>query len=180
MRFQPYGLTLLLLGSAFAGLSAQMPGGQMPMGQTAQPSAQAQAAGPLRITYGAKSAEWTVEKLAALPHISVTVYNEHAKAKQTYSGVRLNDLLTPLGVPAQPGNKELLISVVGEGSDGYRVLYSLGEVSPSVSGIPVIVADAMDGQPLKQNGPFQLVTSGDVRPARWIRNLVAIHVTAPE
>ena len=46
-------------------------------------------AGPLKITFAGKSAEWTSQTLAALPHTTITVYNEHAKANQTYSGVPL-------------------------------------------------------------------------------------------
>jgi hypothetical protein len=44
----------------------------------------------------------------------------------------------------------------------------------------VLVADAMDGKPLGNNGPLQLVATGEKHPARWVRNLVAIRVlTAP-
>ncbi len=45
---------------------------------------------------------------------------------------------------------------------------------------PVLVADAMDGKPITDNGPLQLVTSGEKRPARWVRNLVAIRVLTAE
>jgi hypothetical protein len=44
--------------------------------------------GPLKITFGGKTAEWTSPSLAALPHNTITVYNEHAKANQTYSACR--------------------------------------------------------------------------------------------
>jgi len=44
----------------------------------------------------------------------------------------------------------------------------------------VLVADAMDGKPLGQNGPVQLVAAGEKRPARWVRNLVAIRVQPAE
>ena len=79
----------------------------------------AAAAGPLKITFGKKSAEWTPATLAALPHTTITVFNEHAKANQTYSGVALMDLLKPLGVPEKPHGKELRLYFVAEGSDGY-------------------------------------------------------------
>ena len=39
-----------------------------------------------------------------------------------------------------------------------------------------MVADALDGKPLTESGPVQLVTTGEKRPARWVRNLVAIRV----
>jgi|GEM_PF-7134205 len=59
-------------------------------------------AGPLQITFGGKSATWTAATLAALPHTTVTVHNEHTKADETYSGVPLIVLLTPLGVTGKP------------------------------------------------------------------------------
>src|ERR1700686_3640269 len=70
----------------------------MPAGQQAgidQPAmhhemAQAKASMlPLKLTFGDRMAEWTAEKLAALPHATLTVYNEHMKVNQTYSGVPL-------------------------------------------------------------------------------------------
>ena len=89
-------------------------------------------AGPLKITFGDKSAAWTPATLAALPHKTVTVYNEHTKANETYSGVQLIELLTPLGVPAKPHGKDFRLYLVAEGSDGYEVVYSIGESTPDV------------------------------------------------
>jgi hypothetical protein len=137
-------------------------------------------AGPLKITFGTKSSEWTPAKLAALPHKTITVYNEHAKTNQTYSGVDLIDLLKPLGVPEKPRGKEFLLFLVAEGSDGYKVVYSLGEVTPDVHDATVMVADTLDGKPIADDGPLKLVASGERRPARWVRNLVAIRVQPAE
>ena len=137
-------------------------------------------AGPLKITFGDKSSEWTTATLAALPHKTITVYNEHAKANQTYSGVELIDLLKPVGVPEKPRGKDFRLYLLAEGSDSYEVVYSVGEVTPDVHNATILVADAMDGKPIAANGPFQLVATGEKRPARWVRNLVAIHVRAAE
>lgn len=152
---------------------------QMPMGGMGnEPSGKvtAQVSGPLTISFGDQSAEWTPEKLAALPHTSVTVWNEHAKANQTYSGVPLIVLLTRLGVAEKPRGKDLSDYVVAAGSDGYKVVYSIGEVTPDVHDATVIVADSEGGKPLTASGPLQLVATGEKRPARWVRNLVAIQV----
>jgi hypothetical protein len=137
-------------------------------------------AGPLKITFGDKSAEWTPEKLAALPHKTITVFNEHAKANQTYSGVAVMDLLKPLGVPAAPHGKNLELCFVAEGSDGYGAVYAVAEANPDVHDGTVMVADAMDGKALADDGPLKLVATGEKRPARWVRNLVAIKVKAAE
>jgi hypothetical protein len=147
-----------------------MPGMEM---NHAKPSVPA---GPLKIAFAGKSAEWTPATLAALPHKSVTVFNEHTKANQTYSGVPLIDLLTQLGVPDKPHGKEFLLYLVAAGSDGYQVVYSLGEVTPDVHDATVLVADSQDGKPIADDGPLKLVATGERRPARWVRNLVAIRV----
>lgn len=137
-------------------------------------------AGLLKISFGARSSEWTPATMAALPHKTLTVYNEHVKVNQTYSGVELIDLLKPLGVPEKPHGKEFAFYLVAEGSDGYQVVYSIGEVTPDVHDGTVMVADALDGKPITDNGPLQLVTTGEKRPARWVRNLIEIRVQAAQ
>lgn len=133
-------------------------------------------AGPLKITFGDKSSEWTAATLGPLPHTTLTLFNEHAKANQVFSGVPVIDLLAKLGVAEKPRGKDFRLYVVAEGSDGYQVVYSIGEITPDVHDGTVMVADSMDGKPLPGNGPLQLVATGEKRPARWVRNLVAIRV----
>ena len=140
----------------------------------------AQTAGSLKITVGKSSADWSAESLAPLQHKTLNVYNEHAKANQTYTGVPLIELLHRLGVPDKPHGKEFQLYLVAEGSDGYKVVYSIGEITPDVHDGDVIVADTMDGKAIAGSGPFQLVATGEKRPARWVHNLVAIHVYAAE
>ena len=133
-------------------------------------------AGPLKLSYMDKSAEWTPATLAALPHTTLTVYNSHAKTSQTFSGVLLIDLLTRLGVPDKPHGKDFKLYLVAEGSDGYQVVYSAAEITPDVHDGTVLVADSLDGEPLADSGSLQLVATGEKRPARWVRSLVAIRV----
>jgi hypothetical protein len=133
-------------------------------------------AGAMRIAFAGKSADWTPAKLAALPHQTVTVYNEHAKANETYSGVPLIELLTRLGVPSKPHGKDLNFYLVAVGSDGYKAIYSVGEVNPDVHDATVIVADSLDGKTLQAAGPLQLVATGEKIHSRWVRNLVAVRV----
>ncbi len=132
--------------------------------------------GPLKIAFGAKSAEWTPAALAALPHTTLTLYNMHSKSCQTYSGVPLMELLTKLGVPGKQHGKDLQLYLVAEGSDGYKAVYSLAEVNPDLHDGAVIVADTLDGKPLPEGEQFQLVAKGEKRPARWVRALVAVKV----
>jgi hypothetical protein len=172
--------TMLAVGTIAAVAQTQsqpqsMPTGQMGgmtmdhgMGKAAVP------AGPLKISFGDKSAEWTPATLAALPHKTITVYNEHIKASQTYDGVPLIDLLTRVGVPDKPHGKDLRLYLVAQGTDGYEAVYSVAEVNPDVHDATVIVADELDGKPIGGSGPLQLVATGEKRPARWVRNLIAI------
>ncbi len=159
-----------------------MPMGQssMPMGQMGEMHKPAPPAGPLEIQFGGKTATWTPATLANLPHVTVTVHNEHTKADDTYSGVPLMDLLTPLGVPAGPHGAAMRIYLVAEGSDRYKAVYSLAEVNPAVQDSTVIVADTENGQPLASDGPLKLIDTRDKHPARWVRNLVAIKVMTAE
>lgn len=46
-----------------------------------------------------KAVSLTAEEIAALPHKTISVFNSHTKATETYSGVALADLLTRVGVP---------------------------------------------------------------------------------
>jgi len=133
-------------------------------------------AGPLKITYGQQTSQWTPSNLAALPHKTITVHNEHTNAEETYSGVALIDLLIPLGIHDKPRGKDFRLYLVAAGSDGYEVVYSIGEITPDVSNATVVVADTENGKPLADDGPLKLIATNEKRPARWVRNLVAIRV----
>lgn len=171
---------VLLVGSIAVGARFQAAAQSASMGGTVGAKRTMVPAGPLKVTFGQKSETWTPATLASLPQTTVKVYNEHAKATETYTGVPLIDLLTRLGVPDKPRGRQFLIYLVAAGSDGYQVVYSLGEVTPDVHDGTVMVADSMDGKPLGADGPLKIVSTEEKRPARWVRNLVAIRVlTAP-
>jgi hypothetical protein len=166
-------------GAIAAQQPSPMPAGGMNEAHKAGPP-DGPPAGPLQITFGDKSATWTAATLAALPHTTVTVHNEHTKADETYSGVPLIALLTPLGVTDKPRGKDLRLYLVAAGSDGYEVVYSIGEVTPDVHDATVLVANAENGAPISADGPLKLVATGEKRPARWVRNLVSIKVQTAE
>jgi hypothetical protein len=129
-----------------------------------------------------KPLEFSAAEFKAIAHISVTIHNSHTNADETYSGVRLSDLLARIGAPL--GNnlrgKTLANYVVATGSDGYKAVLALGEIDPAFHPGEVLVADALDGKPLDTHaGPFKLVVSEDKRPARSVRNLVSIELKEP-
>jgi hypothetical protein len=61
--------------------------------------------------------------------------------------------------------------------DGYRVLFSLGELDASLGAVGAIVATRCDGKPLDEaDGPFRLIVPKDGRPARSVRQLESLAV----
>jgi hypothetical protein len=120
-----------------------------------------------------------VADLKAMPRATVSVHNEHSKADETYTGVRLADLLAKMEAPLGHDLRGVALSgyIVATGSDGYIAVIALAEADPSFHSGEVIVADTMNGQPLDaKSGPFKLVVTEDKRPARWVRNLVSIEL----
>jgi len=120
-----------------------------------------------------------VADLKSMPRTTVTVHNEHSKADEGYSGVRLADLLGKMGAPLGHDLRGVALSgyIVATGSDGYVAVVALAEVDPTFHSGEVIVADTMNGAPLDaKSGPFKLVVTEDKRPARWVRNLVSIEL----
>lgn len=121
----------------------------------------------------------TQETLKGMPRKSVVLHNPHSNADEKYEGVLLADLLTRYGAPLGRELRGGFLSfyVLAVGVDGYRVVYSLAEIDPTFHPGDVIVADTMDGKPLDAHtGPFRLVSTEDRRPARGVRNLIAIEV----
>jgi hypothetical protein len=118
------------------------------------------------------------EEFGALPHVTVTVHNGHTDKAESYSGVPLAALLAKVNAPLgkELHGKAMTSYVIASGSDGYSVVLSLAEVDPDFHEGPVIVADARDGKPLGDYGPFQLIVAGDKRPARWVHNLNSIEL----
>jgi hypothetical protein len=126
-----------------------------------------------------KSITLSAAEFKAISHISVTIHNTHTNADETYSGVRVSDLIARLGAPlgSELRGKALANYVVATGSDGYKAVLALGEVDPSFHPGEVLVADAMDAKALDaHSGPFKLVVTEDKRPARSVRNLVSIEL----
>jgi hypothetical protein len=120
-----------------------------------------------------------VADLKAMTRTTVTVHNEHSKADESYSGVRLADLLGKMGAPLGHDLRGVALSgyVVATGSDGYVAVIALAEADPTFHSGEVIVADTMNGAPLDaKSGPFKLVVTEDKRPARWVRNLISIEL----
>jgi hypothetical protein len=122
---------------------------------------------------------FSLSDLKAMPHITATFHNTHTNADESYSGVRLADILGKLGAPLGSDLRGEALSnyVVATGSDGYSAVLALAEVDPGFHPGEVLVADTMNRKPLDQHsGPLKLVVTEDKRPARSVRNLTSIEL----
>jgi hypothetical protein len=122
---------------------------------------------------------FSLTELKSMPHVTVVFHNTHTNSEETYSGVRLADLLAKVGAPlgSELRGEALTNFVVATGADGYKAVLALAEVDPGFHPGEVVVADTMDGKPLDaHSGPLKLVVTEDKRPARSVRNLTDIEL----
>lgn len=117
----------------------------------------------------------TLADLAKLPHVTV-----HASAhgvEGDFDGVPLIEILRVAGAPAGEALRgpALALYVRITAADGYRAVFALAEIDPSTGNRDAILADAKDGKPLdEKDGPLRVIVPSDKRPARWVRQVVAI------
>ena len=118
-------------------------------------------------------------KRAALPAATATL-SAHGISQQC-TGVWLRDLVAAAGAPSGEAVKgpALAMTVVAEAADGYRVVFSLGELDARLGKAEILVADRCDGKPLPDgDGPVRLVAPGEARGARSVKQLIKVSVTA--
>lgn len=117
--------------------------------------------------------------LSGLPRQTATLLDEKTNRRVPYEGVPLEEILKKANLPLGKDlrGKALAIYLLAEAKDGYQVVFSLGELDPSLSGAKVIVADRREGRPLSDyEGPLRLVVDGDKRPARSVRMLEKLEI----
>ena len=153
-----------------------------PMGGMDAPKAPAPLSTSLALTVDGKTTTLTPAQLKAMAQKTVKVHNEHTKMDENYSGVELSDLLAKAGFAVSATNHRTMLRsyLQAEGTDKYWVLYSLTEVLGSEHEGDVIVATSMDGKGLGADGELKLVSTGDKKPQRWVRNLMAITMKSAE
>lgn len=112
---------------------------------------------------------------AGLPPATATLTVHGGRAQCT--GVRLADLIAKAGLPTGDAVRGPALGtvIVAEAADGYRIVFSLGEIDPRLGNTEIIVADTCDGKPLAAaDGPLRLVVPGEARGARSVRQLVRL------
>lgn len=115
--------------------------------------------------------------LAGLPAHEVTL-TLHGEA-QVCTGPLLADVMAKLGVPSGSDMRgaALLMAVVVEARDGYRVAFMLGELDPLLGKAEVVLADRCNGAALSvEDGPYRIAVAGDTRGARSIRQVVSVRL----
>lgn len=147
-------------------------------------AAAAQAAGPstqLSVT-GAidHPGSFHLADLAALPAQTQNVSFQSGSGSQThiYTGTSMWGLLDAAGIQTNAAikNDNLNRIVVATGTDGYRSVFSLGELNPNFGNRPDLVAyaETLNGssQPLGADGFARTTAPGDIKGGRYVSNLM--------
>lgn len=116
--------------------------------------------------------------IKGMEHTEVTAKDRDGKERR-YSGVPLVHILKKAGVTlgGELRGENLVKYVMIKSADGYEVLFALPEIDPEFTNRVVLLADAVNGEPLPQGmGPYRLVVPDEKRPARWIREIRYIEV----
>ncbi len=94
-----------------------------------------------------------------------------------YGGVLLRDVLSRV-VPADNNRAARTLVFEAVATDGYRAVFTWGELFNSSAGEQVLVIGAQDGRPLgAEQGPLALRALADLRPGpRHVRNLCGLAV----
>lgn len=127
-----------------------------------------------------KRSSFDLEALQALPVTkeSVTHFAAGAAVTQSFTGTLLWDLLQSVGIVVDPNVKNDILRkvVIVTGSDGYETAFDAGEIAPNFGGAQIMVAYAVDRQPLGKDGFARIVAPGDKAGGRFVSNIVKIEV----
>jgi hypothetical protein len=119
--------------------------------------------------------------LEKLPRLKVDAV-DHDGRKASFEGWALGDVLALTGIPRgkEFRGKALAGYATASAADGYRVVFALSELEPSIADKVVLLADRRDGAPLPASeGPLRVVVPSEKRPARWIRQVAAFAIGEP-
>jgi hypothetical protein len=134
---------------------------------------------------GRKPQSLSLAALAAWPQTTLTQRQTVSSSTSgttdravVYSGVLLRDVLTHAGFASATDRSARTSFVEAVASDGYRAVFSWGELFNSPAGAQAVVITAQDGKALDAAaGPLALRALADLRPGpRHVRNLCALVV----
>ena len=118
-----------------------------------------------------------LEDLAQMPRETISMPNPDG-SKAVYAGVLLREVLKKAGVLDKALRGDALAAYITvKASDGYWVVFSLGELDAEFGNEQILLADKRDGKPLSGNmGNFRLVIPNDKAGARSSRMIESIEV----
>jgi Oxidoreductase molybdopterin binding domain len=137
---------------------------------------------------GQKAQSLSITALAALPPTTLTQRQTVASSGSSstdravvYTGVLLRDVLRNAGFASATDRSARTSIVEAVASDGYRAVFSWGELFNGLAGEQAMVITAQDGKTLDVAvGPLALRSLADLRPGpRHVRNLCALIVRGP-
>ncbi len=169
-------LVLAVLAAALPWLAQACPVDATPRAGTTLLTVQGTGNSPLALDAAA---------LIALPQTTLTqrlsVSSSASGASErsvAYAGVLLRDLLARAGLDSAQDRGVRVAVVEAVATDGYRAVFSWGELFNSPLGEQVLVIASQDGKPLDSAaGPLALRSLADLRPGpRHVRNLCALIV----
>jgi hypothetical protein len=119
--------------------------------------------------------------LAPVTTLTATYTAVGVPVTDAYTGIKLWDLLTDAGgVTVTSGKNDILSKyVVATGSDGYKAVFSLGEINPNFGAQPVTVAYSdVGGQlgPQGSDGLARMIVPGDQAGGRYVSDLLDLDV----
>jgi hypothetical protein len=137
----------------------------------------AQTVPSVSITGGSQPLTLTAADLASMPRAAVRMDNNGIET--VYEGVWISEIPKKAGVRLGEALRGagLATYVLASASDGYQVVFSIGELDPVMTDEQFLLADKADGKPLfGENGAFRLVTPTDKRGARSVRMLTKLEI----
>jgi len=123
----------------------------------------------------------TLSQLNQSQSETATYLSGSGSVSDTYTGVSLWNLIQDSGLLTDPSTKNDLLNfaVVATGSDGYRAVFSLGEIDPAFGNQQDIVAYTDQKGQLGSggsDGAMRIVVPGDIAGGRYVSNLTSLQV----
>ena len=134
--------------------------------------------GPAAITVtgvGGKAVTVSMADIVNFPQHTIKATDHGAPV--SFEGVLLKDVLAKVDLPEGEQFHRTVASyyLVVEAADGYRAVFAWAELDPAFMDKAVYLVTHRDGKPLSSSdGPFELVTPGEKRNARWVRQVTAL------
>jgi len=127
---------------------------------------------------GIEAGTLSLDDLLKQPSIEQQVQFQTSKGEEkgTYKGALLWPILEARGIKNGGHNAQLLHSFAVEGRDGYRIVFSIGEIDPDFGNAPIAIAFERDGTAMVPGEGFRLIVPGDKRGARYVKDIVKIEV----